>query len=1609
MFSPIFVVTNKLIKKLAQQYVSGIEIDSLPLWKGEVVVDNVNLNAEGLTEALAKANSPVRVVNVSSTRLSVKIPVFSPGVKPLLVKLHSFDLQLDIGVSEPAPPAPTEQPAAPEQDTPKTDEKKQSFITRLTSNILIHIDGVVLQLNIFGVMVQLVVSDFQVHIRPDSTEIRGKQVRGRMSNGKMALMLGVEELIIVIKLGGAETLITIHGLDAKLSDSNEGNTYYDLIPKPMSADIVIRPHSMSVNWESGVDLVMSLSSVPSVLELIAPFRKGAKLRIDHIHDFDALIGPMHIKFVISDAVSAILNIDNITVKDGVFNVGPISFCLKMVNKEYMIIEGFVLKGTWKQAKKVLTMNIESELLRLIAPAQKDLIDILKSLKMPSFDHVPKTVLPPPKPVFEQTCSTLRDLPGLNVSSRIIEFAFERPIVLTAFHFDESICRSKLKLQLRVWEPAFQSFIALVTFEAGDVLTDFSMTKEQMIPCQRFQLIFPQPLSSFPSFLEASVVHYQVSRFLRRNVFIKAHIKNIIVSVESYDLPIAILSVSNLRANAVLGPADAAKASLTFGVSALLSTFRSSTLVNILDIPSIAVQFSHFPDLSEHLIPLKWDESLLAQSLQSSYSANCTSVSARIPSVVVNAVPSVVFDLLRYVSTLSMENVVSHRIHNMSDVPFFYQVSNDADLIAVSTGESKNIVFRPGQIHFIVFPAQSARIVFSGPGFYKLSDSAYASVEMVSPFNFLVTIMASVQFSNQLNTDLEIAFTAESQTFHVVFDEKTQKATSSYILHKDFRLKLRLPDRTEWSPYIDLRCDNEVPRQMECDVLEMLPPTYLCAPTFHCWIVPKIKDIPLVGGETQQIIEFTFIPSLRIINKLNSHVVTSMGTIPPNSERLISQITKRELVFENQKVNVPFPLPEYAGKAVLDGMSVLVTTEPERNSVIFSMKFEVCNETVIPLFVQFQTSDPVKLEPKTARALPSGMDANWILIGIEGLRGDIAWSAPLQPPILKDITLRTHRGSVMLFAEISEDKAVIYPKFTAINDSSVPIWLKPATKIEPNSQVQLLEWRGKQSVSFGLSRAVEFCEPVSLHDHILWKRAFVKNEVGQTLNYVTYSIQANANPHELVFHNDPAPPLSIVNGLPSTYDIGYCGQTLVLQKNATILLPSVPDVIKIGRVGCPPFVVSLQYATELIMNENGAPVYVKIEKRANQARVTISNEKGTADPLKPRLAVSLFLSDFKVALFDDFTEPGTAKHVISVTLAPLSVDLLSIAGESTQVQAVLDVLQVDFLDHYERFPVMIQKSKQSRNLLQLAAKFTGTFDNGLTIDELNVNLQPLEIRVEESHLRFILQLVSLIAVKKQEEDEIQKEAEKIISTNIHPIYIRSLHISQTKLILSLATESFICADFSNIPIYLSQLSITNSESFDVALIQSISFHYVSDVIAAIPTILASFSLIGSPARIITQSIEGIRDFYRIAFNRNNSILVGLGRGSMSIVRGVTMGTLESVVGLAHSLEKSISKLKPFTSEGEEPELGTEMVQAVTGVVTLPVREFRQDGLSGMIKGAGRGLLGIVTVPTAACFTLLKRVGAAALHQVGGRQDNEVVDTRIDKDPRELPVLVLGDAE
>ena len=84
-------------------------------------------------------------------------------------------------------------------------------------------------------------------------------------------------------------------------------------------------------------------------------------------------------------------------------------------------------------------------------------------------------------------------------------------------------------------------------------------------------------------------------------------------------------------------------------------------------------------------------------------------------------------------------------------------------------------------------------------------------------------------------------------------------------------------------------------------------------------------------------------------------------------------------------------------------------------------------------------------------------------------------------------------------------------------------------------------------------------------------------------------------------------------------------------------------------------------------------------------------------------------------------------------------------------------------------------------------------------------------------------------------------------------------------------------------------------------------------------------------------------------------------------------------------------------------------AVTGIVAVPIREISSDGLAGLLRITGVGVLGLLTIPTTAFFSLLKDAGSSLLIKVGGNEDEiDDEDTRIDKEQHELPTICIEES-
>jgi hypothetical protein len=247
----------------------------------------------------------------------------------------------------------------------------------------------------------------------------------------------------------------------------------------------------------------------------------------------------------------------------------------------------------------------------------------------------------------------------------------------------------------------------------------------------------------------------------------------------------------------------------------------------------------------------------------------------------------------------------------------------------------------------------------------------------------------------------------------------------------------------------------------------------------------------------------------------------------------------------------------------------------------------------------------------------------------------------------------------------------------------------------------------------------------------------------------------------------------------------------------------------------------------------------------------------------------------------------------------------------------------------------------------------SFDGLPVIDSVEVCLKPLRISAEESHLMYVLGILPFFGAAENVPVEVP------LPGRLTPIYVRRLQIESTYLLLSVAARRVIHADCNDVRVNITSVDVRNSECFPVTLARSLLDQYISDAVAAVPLVLASISLLGCPLNIVRAAIDGIKSSWAMAFHESDSVLMGIGRGSMNIIRGITKGSLESFVRLTGSLEETIKHLTE-TSGQETARMG--------------------------FQGIGQGLLEMVVLPTTVLLSLFRRTGRFVLRGVA-RPDEE----------------------
>jgi hypothetical protein len=176
-----------------------------------------------------------------------------------------------------------------------------------------------------------------------------------------------------------------------------------------------------------------------------------------------------------------------------------------------------------------------------------------------------------------------------------------------------------------------------------------------------------------------------------------------------------------------------------------------------------------------------------------------------------------------------------------------------------------------------------------------------------------------------------------------------------------------------------------------------------------------------------------------------------------------------------------------------------------------------------------------------------------------------------------------------------------------------------------------------------------------------------------------------------------------------------------------------------------------------------------------------------------------------------------------------------------------------------------------------------------------------------------------------------------------------------------------------------------------LVGRLTKHYYTNVLFGFYRLVGSLEVLGNPMGLVSNISQGVTNF----MDHTNSGLRDLRQGQFgsmgkdfalgaaSLAAGTVQGVFGSAFSLSHAMVKGMAQLTfdgdykraRALMEQERPShfaqglyfggkhLGRGLLQGVTGIFTQPVKGYSKQGARGVLKGVGKGLVGVVVKPVA----------------------------------------------
>lgn len=458
-----------------------------------------------------------------------------------------------------------------------------------------------------------------------------------------------------------------------------------------------------------------------------------------------------------------------------------------------------------------------------------------------------------------------------------------------------------------------------------------------------------------------------------------------------------------------------------------------------------------------------------------------------------------------------------------------------------------------------------------------------------------------------------------------------------------------------------------------------------------------------------------------------------------------------------------------------------------------------------------------------------------------------------------------------------------------------------------------------------------------------------------------------------------------------------------------------------------------------ISSEGGTTHVSLMPMSGQvAEAPAADKVNTHDSKTPDscLRVSCHVEQLVVSIDCELAEEAVIQPVARVVSDTIELSYSrnledirgSVTVSSIQVDNIMSVdeggtsgYKVVLLPRREHSPPHQLVKTESPPLLSIA--FRKALPPSTLIHSIHVSAQPITLQLDTRFLQKVKTVLSSYRppegtqLKESHEEKVPASVLAEVVRDEMPVVISSLVVEPLTAYVSARVTVKVAISCDDTILRLPHFELVHVYSNWMEVSNCLAAHYTTQLLWQVWWGLGSVDLIGSPTVLLHSIRSGVHDFFSLPYEGLTMgpgfFIVGLGQGVAALAGSLSSGMLRSITnftsGVAYNMERlSLDPEHASYQEeyrrrcGEAPthltsglvsgasSFGMSVMSALAGVVDQPMRSVQATsdmdvGVGGytksILKGVGKGLLGVVTKPVGGALQLVSQTGQGLMSSIG----------------------------